>query len=107
VTGTKWWIDDRPERKGEAWVQREGDRTAVFNPETGLLHLLNPSALAIWELCDGQTTASEMADAISEITGLDQETTVGDVQNALQSLQEAKLIRARSDRSVDQEEKSE
>jgi PqqD family protein of HPr-rel-A system len=92
VTDTKSWIEGRPERKGEAWVQREGDRTAIFNPETGLLHLLNPSALAIWELCDGQTTAEEMADAISEITGLDQETTVGDVEKALESLQEARLI---------------
>lgn len=92
MTDTKSWIDARPERKGEAWVQREGDRTAIFNPETGLLHLLNPSALAIWDLCDGRTTAGEMADAISEITGLDQETTVGDVENALESLQEARLI---------------
>lgn len=86
------WSGTRPKRKGEAWVQREGDRTAVFNSETGLLHLLNPSALAIWELCDGETTADEMAEAIAEITGLEEEVTVGDVEKALTSLEEAGLI---------------
>jgi PqqD family protein of HPr-rel-A system len=107
VTDTRSWIDARPERKGEAWVQREGDRTAIFNPETGLLHLLNPSALAIWELCDGRTTAEEMADAISEITGLDHETTVGDVEKALDSLQEARLIEVRRNSHVGREDSSE
>lgn len=82
----------RPVRKGEAWVQREGDKTAVFNPETGLLHVLNPSALAIWELCDGETSPHEMGAAISEITGLGEEVTVGDVEMTLRSLAEAGLI---------------
>jgi PqqD family protein of HPr-rel-A system len=92
MTTLEQWSGSLPERKGEAWVQREGDRTAVFNPDTGLLHLLNPSALAIWELCDGETTPEEMAGAISEITGLEEEVTVGDVQSALRSLEEAGLI---------------
>lgn len=86
------WRGMYPRRKGEAWVQREGDRTAVFNPETGVLHLLNPSALAIWELCDGDTTPGEMAEAIAEITGLEEDTTVGDVESTLNSLEEAGLI---------------
>jgi hypothetical protein len=92
MTTPEQWSGSLPQRRGEAWVQREGDRTAVFNPETGLLHLLNPSALAIWELCDGETTPEEMAGAISEITGLDEGVTVGDVEIALTGLEEAGLI---------------
>jgi hypothetical protein len=84
--------DSRPTKRGEAWVQREGDRTAVYNPDTGLLHLLNPPALAIWELCDGETTPEEMAAAISEVTGLEAETTLSDVGYALNGLLAAGLI---------------
>jgi PqqD family protein of HPr-rel-A system len=81
-----------PTQRGQAWVQREEDRTAVFNPETGMLHALNPSALAIWELCDGQTTPEEMADAISEITGLDPVASLGDVEKTLDDLEAAGLV---------------
>lgn len=92
MTGFTDWSDVRPRRLGQAWVQREGDRTAVFNPDTGVLHLLNPSALAIWELCDGETTASEMAEAIDEVTGLGAETAESDVVAALSSLNDAGLV---------------
>lgn len=82
----------RPRKRGQAWVQRDGDQTAVFNPDTGMLHMLNPSALAIWEMCDGETTPTEMAEAIDEVTRLGTESTMSDVEIALSSLRAAGLI---------------
>lgn len=82
----------RPTRRGQAWVQRDGDQTAIFNPDTGVLHLLNQSALAIWELCDGATNPAEMAEAISEVTGLPREAAANDVDSALGSLQAVGLV---------------
>ena len=61
------WETAIPTRNGQAWVRRGSDDTAVFNPETEKLHLLNASALAIWELCDGSTTGVEMAEAVAEL----------------------------------------
>jgi PqqD family protein of HPr-rel-A system len=84
--------DSTPRKRGEAWVQREGDRTAVYNPDSGMLHLLNPPALAIWELCDGETKPAEMAAAISEVTGIESDVSAADVDNALSSLLAAGLI---------------
>jgi PqqD family protein of HPr-rel-A system len=81
-----------PRKRGQAWVQRDGNETAVFNPDTGMLHMLNPSALAIWEMCDGETTPTEMAEAITEVTGLDREATSADVDSALASLRQAGLL---------------
>ncbi len=86
------WSVARPARRGEAWVQRERDQTAVYNPETEMLHLLNPSAVAIWELCDGDTSPTEMAEAIDELTGLGPETSAADVESALTSLLIAGLV---------------
>ena len=89
------WATATPTRRGQAWVRRGGDDTAVFNPETGALHLLNPSALAIWELCDGATTGQEMAGAIAELTALDIEAAAADVAVALSELERQGLIDGR------------
>jgi hypothetical protein len=80
--------ESNPRRLGEVWTRQEGDQTAVFDPSTGRLTRLNPSALAIWELCDGETEPSEIVDALVELTGrsqaeiaLEVETTIGELQD--------------------------
>ncbi len=88
------WSHATPLRRGQAWVQRDGDETAVYNPDTGMLHLLNASALAIWELCDGHTTAAEMAEAVAVVTGLAPDASAADVEVALTSLLAAGLVEA-------------
>ena len=85
-------LSAQPTRHGQAWVRRGSDDTAVFNPDTGVLHRLNASALAIWELCDGDTTVAEMAAAIDEVTGVGLDAAESDVLAALRQLEEAGLV---------------
>lgn len=82
----------KPAKRGEVWIRRDGNDTAVFDPESGRLYALNASALAIWELCDGATTPQEMAGAISELTGLSEEAAAAEVARTLESLLEQGLI---------------
>jgi hypothetical protein len=82
----------RPRRKGDLWVRREGDQTAVYDPETTRLHMLNPSALAIWEACDGETTIEEIIEAVIELTDLNRPQAAKDVTSALEGLKAAKLV---------------
>jgi PqqD family protein of HPr-rel-A system len=86
------WQVIRPRRRGEPWVQRDGEETAVYNPDTGMLHLLNASARAIWDLCDGDTQPQEMAAAISDLTGLDADDAWSDVTSTLDRLAALGLI---------------
>ena len=86
------WNSLTPRKVGEVWVRREGDRTAIYDPKTGLLYVLNASALALWELCDGGTTAPEMAEALSELTGLATETTLEEVIATLETLWDRGLV---------------
>ena len=86
------WESATPTHRGQAWVRRGSDDAAVFTPDTGTLHLLNPSALAIWELCDGSITGVEMAGAIAELTDLDAEAALADVTLALDELAQRGLI---------------
>lgn len=86
------WTAATPTRHGEAWVRRDAEETAVYNPDTGALHLLNPSALAIWELCDGSTTGEEMAGAVAELTELDLDRARVEVGVALDELSRQGLV---------------
>ena len=82
----------RPQRKGDLWVRQEGEQTAVFDPETDRLHMLNASALAIWQACDGETTVEEIIEAVVELTGLAAEQATAEVTRAFEDLQVAGLI---------------
>lgn len=44
---------------------------------------LNDTAAALWELCDGLTTADEMVEAICELSLLGRDAVVGDVLRTL------------------------
>lgn len=82
----------RPTRIGEVWTRSEGDQTAVFDPSTGRLSRLNPSALAIWELCDGETDRNEIVDALVELTGRIRTEVADEVEATLLKLRQLGLL---------------
>jgi hypothetical protein len=81
-----------PTRIGEVWTRSEGDQTAVFDPSTGTLSRLNPSALAIWELCDGETHRDEIVDALVELTGRIRTEVADEVETTLLKLRQLGLL---------------
>lgn len=85
-------MGDHPLRRGELVQSPSADGWTVYEPSTDSLHVLNVSAKAIWELCDGETSSSEMAQAIAELTGVDLDQAEADVRAALSSLRGLKLI---------------
>ncbi len=82
----------RPVRKPEVWLRQAGDENAVYNPNNGSVHLLNETALAIWDLCDGQTSPEEMVTAVCELTGMHPDIVTEDVQRILGEFEEAGLL---------------
>lgn len=81
-----------PLRRGELVQSASNEGWTVYVPESDSLHALNESARAIWELCDGETTPDEMAEALADLTQLDRASATDEVAEALQSLKEAGLI---------------
>lgn len=76
-------MSGHPLRKGELVQSETSEGWTVYESESDSLHVLNDSARAIWELCDGETSPSEMAAAISELTGLQHDQALKDVQKTL------------------------
>lgn len=91
MTRPLWWSTP-PTRSGEARIRDHGNEVAVFNPDTEVLTLMNPSAFALWELCDGDTTPDEMVAAVADLTRVDEESARRDVEKGLAELAELGLV---------------
>ena len=83
----------RPVRREDVWLRTSGEENAVYDPATGGLHLLNETARAIWELCDGDTTQDEMVMAICHLSGLHPEVVTEDVQRTLAEFDSLGILR--------------
>jgi hypothetical protein len=74
------------------WVREAKGEIAIVDPLTESVHLLNDTALAIWNLCDGETRPDEMISAICEISGLHPDVVTEDVERILTEFDRASLI---------------
>jgi hypothetical protein len=64
----------------------------ILDREEELIHQLNKTASYIWEQCDGQHTACEIANYVSEAFEVDESTALSDVLETLKALQSLNLI---------------
>ena len=51
---------DRPIRKPSVVSKKLGHETVLYDQETRAIHVLNPTAILVWELCDGQHSPEEI-----------------------------------------------
>lgn len=82
----------RPRRRQDVWVRSAQGEHTLLDPAAGTVQLLNDTALAIWELCDGETYPDEMIEAICELTGTPRDMVAEDVTGTLASFDRANLI---------------
>jgi hypothetical protein len=81
-----------PARRPDVLLVDDGVDSVLVAPDQVGTHLLNPTARAIWELCDGQTGAEEMAGAICQVFAVSWDDAIADVARALETLTEVGLI---------------
>ena len=85
-------MQTRPQRTVHEPVERSA-QGAVVRPRADALVALNPTALALWELCDGQTEVAEMVGAVATLFALDPQTARTDVESALADMRATGVIR--------------
>jgi len=78
-------MHDKPIRREDVVCkQLDEAETMLYNPDTEALHILNPTARLVWELCDGGHTVEDMAAAIkAQCTGTEGGDILGDIQRTL------------------------
>jgi len=82
----------KPARKAEVWLRQAGVENTLYDPDQGTIHILNDTALAIWNLCDGETDPEEMVQAICDLSGMPAEVVTEDVERTLTELDVAGLL---------------
>jgi PqqD family protein of HPr-rel-A system len=82
----------RPQRKEGLFLRQAKGENAVYDPASGTVHLLNATAWAIWDLCDGATDPEEMIDAICEISRMHRDLVSEDVRRILAEFDEADIL---------------
>ena len=83
---------ERPARRPDVWLRQAEGENVVFDPKTGAVHILNATALAIWELCDGETRVGEMVEAICGLSGLPRDVVQEDVERILKEFEQAGIV---------------
>jgi len=76
---------ERPVRRPGIVAQDMGRETLLYSAEGKAIHVLNPTAQCIWELCDGEHSAEDMERALRASFSIAAEHDVsGDVQRTLE-----------------------
>jgi PqqD family protein of HPr-rel-A system len=68
------------------------DELLVYDPRSGRAVALNTSAHAIWALCDGRRSATEVAATLGERFGVPAEALEADVSQAVAELRETGFL---------------
>jgi hypothetical protein len=73
-------------------VSEAQEGLVVFDPTSDLIHYLNSTAAIVFTLCDGSHSASEIANVVSGVFGLD-EAPLDEVAICLKDLRGMGLLR--------------
>lgn len=74
-------------------VDASEDGHVLRRRDDGSEHLVNETALALWQLCDGSTTTEEMIEGVCALFDAPRESIAGDIEVALRRLWRAGLVR--------------
>jgi hypothetical protein len=80
-----------PMKKSELW-KRISDEGIVVDTVRAVEHTLNETALRIFELCDGESTISDIAQKITEEYEIDFETARQDVVKCVSTLEKLNVV---------------
>jgi len=84
--------DARPRRRPGVSLVALDDNVALYDDVGQLLILLNPSAAAVWEGCDGAGTLAELVERLSARYGADGVVVRHDVLETVRKLSELGLL---------------
>lgn len=86
--------ESRPQRYEGIQVQDLGDETMLYDTRSENVHILNSTARAIWNLCDGVRTVGDIQDALTgQYADTDPAQVVKDVQGTIDDFAKKKLVK--------------
>ena len=84
---------DRPQQRADLSVRLVEHEAIILDREANQVHQLNATASLVWQRCDGQHTAVQIAEALTGAVHVDLETARAAVVTALRRFAELGLLR--------------
>jgi pyrroloquinoline quinone biosynthesis protein D len=81
-----------PRRRDGIEIRRNDDRAVLVDASGSEVCEMNETALALWELCDGETRPDEIVVAICEAFAVPHDQAADDVARTLRDLRAAGLL---------------
>jgi pyrroloquinoline quinone biosynthesis protein D len=81
-----------PRRQGAVAAPGASARSLLVGSESQVVHELNATAAAVWELCDGRTSLAEVTEAVCQVFSVSAEKAARDVEAAVDQLIAAGLV---------------
>ena len=85
--------DDRPRRVSGGTVREAEETRIVQQAEPAVQVALNPTAFALWQLCDGCTTVAEMVEAVYDLFDVTPDQAERDVFGGIEQMRSAGIVR--------------
>lgn len=90
-------VDPRnPARRADLSVFPLDEDLVVYDPETGESFVLNQTGKLVWEQCNGEHCAEDIAAEIAAMFDIPAGQAIADVTELLNSFEQANLLLARS-----------
>jgi hypothetical protein len=84
-----------PRRRSDIMIQSLGDELLLCSPEAKAIHILNPTAQRIWELCDGVHSVEDMEQVLRTSFAVSTECDVaGDINRTVEVFGSKGLLKA-------------
>lgn len=81
-----------PRRRADVDAHLGGELHVLRLHDSDVECVLNETALALWQLCDGRTAPDEMVDGACALFDADRAAVAADVRRALEAMTEAGLL---------------
>jgi len=84
----------KPAQNPDIATKEIGEETLLYGANAEAVHILNPTAKLIWDLCDGKHTIADITQEILDtFSGIEADHANNDVQQTLTVFLEKNLIR--------------
>ena len=81
-----------PQRRGTVTLRTVDGQTVLLDEADGSQHVVNLTAQALWELCDGETTQGEIAEAMKELFDAEPSLIDSEIDDTLRQLTSLGLL---------------
>ena len=81
-----------PRRRDDLIVEQIDGQATVGDPVTGAMHMLNETAFAVFQMCNGTSTTSQIADSLTAIYEISFDEAIDHVEELVARFADAELF---------------